>query len=328
MKLKKENFKLLLQLADTSPQLSSIMIKYRIVKVPIGDAKVTGIQPVHTDTIILDEKINAFLAGQIPNLTFKECKKIRSFLNFQRQLEVRNLSIKVMQDITYNAENTNQSQLKRHLQNMVDEIEPILFAIKEIARIAELEANDTYAMPFDIIKEFPFHKDRNLNKQERETIRLLTELLFGDNFFLYYIFRDVKNHIDNIRHNEWFIDLDKEYKMENSKPVKQKEPINTLADAAINDEAERKIFEVLITAGLIDKESKIVTDKAGGNKGHFYSTIILFFDKGYFSKKPTAQEYLNICKNTFKIDISTSTANNHTTRPKCSFVIPVFIPTD
>ena len=116
--------------------------------------------------------------------------------------------------------------------------------------------------------------------------------------------------------------------MENSKPVKQKEPINTLEDAVINNDALNKIHEILIEAKLIDKDTKVFKDKTGGNKGHFYSSIILFNEKGYFKRRPIKPEYLNICNNTFKADIKESTARNHKTRQGSTLVIPPFIPND
>jgi hypothetical protein len=328
MELKKENFKLLLQLADTAPQLSSIMIKYRIVKIPIGDAKVTAIQPVDTDIIILNEKIKEFLAGQIPNITVKESKKIRGFLPFQLKQEVRNLSKKVMQDITDNAENiSDQSQLKRHLKNLADEIEPIVYALKEIARIDELNENNTYAMPFELIKEYPFYQDKDLTKEEKQTIRLFTKLLIADNSFFYRVFRDVKHHIDHIRHDEGFIDLDKQY-VENNKQVKQNEPIKTLEDAVINNNALHKIYSLLIEAKLIDKDTKILMDEGKGKKGILYSTLILFYVKGYFEREPEKFEYLNICKNSFNVTIGESTARNHKTRKQSVLNIPHFTEID
>jgi hypothetical protein len=294
MELKKENFKLLLQLADTAPQLSSIMIKYRIVKIPIGDAKVTAIQPVDTDIIILNEKIKEFLAGQIPNITVKESKKIRGFLPFQLKQEVRNLSKKVMQDITDNAENiSDQSQLKRHLKNLADEIEPIVYALKEIARIDELNENNTYAMPFELIKEYPFYQDKDLTKEEKQTIRLFTKLLIADNSFFYRVFRDVKHHIDHIRHDEGFIDLDKEYKIEQGKPKPEKVSYAAFKDVATNEESLNTMYRILSNKKVIDNQGSLI-----GTATMLYSLIKRFKQLGYF-KKIFGKDLRELVNNTF-----------------------------
>jgi len=104
--------------------------------------------------------------------------------------------------------------------------------------------------------------------------------------------------------------------------------INTLEDVTINDYAKENIYDILITAGLIDKDTKIVIDQESGNKGYFFSTILLFFEKGYYKRKPSQIEYLAICKNTFKIDISPGTAKNNKTRPASKLIVPPFISID
>jgi len=319
MELKKENFRKLVQLADTMPRLNSIMVKYRIVKVPVGEHRVLSIQRIETDAIIFGKKINEFIKGEIPDLSLAERKKIRNFLPFRRQLQIHSLSIQVMNDITENAENTSdQSQLRRYLQNMADELEPIVSVIKEIARIDEFNFNNMY----------PYPLNQDLTLEQKESKELLLELLLRDNVFFYETFREVKDHINHIRHEEGFINLDKEYHIENSKLLIPKEPINTLVDAVKSNDALNQIYTLLIDAKLIDKDTKIFKDSTGGNKGHFYSTIISFNEKGYFKRKPHRSEYLNICNNTFNADIKESTARNNKTRPATTLTIPPFTLTD
>ncbi len=110
--------------------------------------------------------------------------------------------------------------------------------------------------------------------------------------------------------------------------IKPKAPINTLEDAVKNNDALNKIYVLLSEAELIDKDTKILKDKTGGYKGHFYSTIISFNEKGYFKRQPNKSEYLNICNNTFKADIKEGTARNHKTRQATTLNIPPFTLTD
>ncbi|WP_295654683.1 hypothetical protein [uncultured Mucilaginibacter sp.] len=114
--------------------------------------------------------------------------------------------------------------------------------------------------------------------------------------------------------------------LSNQKPIVKPppQPINCLEDAIINDAAKENIFRILISNELIDKDTKFFTDKKSGKKGAFYSSIILFAEKGYFKRIPVVHEYLNICNNTFRANISKATANNHKTRAASTLNIPSF----
>lgn len=112
------------------------------------------------------------------------------------------------------------------------------------------------------------------------------------------------------------------------KPKKTMPPIEVLEDAVKNVDALNKIYKILIDANLIDKDTKILKEESSGKLGHFVSTIRLFNTKGYFKREPSRDEYLNICNNTFRLNVSKSTVYNHKTRAKTSLTIPPFIPID
>jgi hypothetical protein len=101
-----------------------------------------------------------------------------------------------------------------------------------------------------------------------------------------------------------------------SEPVKQATKIEfkTLKDAVKNTDAYDKIIATLISNNLIDKDSHVCIDKEKGSVGSFYSTMVLFCEGNYFKRKPTIAEYRNICMETFKVDVSDSTARNKATR--------------
>ncbi|SOD12395.1 hypothetical protein [Pedobacter xixiisoli] len=110
--------------------------------------------------------------------------------------------------------------------------------------------------------------------------------------------------------------------------IEPKKNYKILEDAVIYDRAFKKIIEILVNANLIDKETYILIDKRASAKGHFYSTIISLFEKGYFKRRPTTHEYREICRNTFKVEISKATADNHKTRAAGLPNIPPFTKND
>jgi hypothetical protein len=101
-------------------------------------------------------------------------------------------------------------------------------------------------------------------------------------------------------------------------------PIETLEDASLNKDSLSQMLEILKAADLIDKDTNIFKDKRSGRKGGFYSTMIIFYEKGYLKRRPTSNEYRNICSNTFKVEISSDTARNHKTRGNGLESVPQF----
>lgn len=122
---------------------------------------------------------------------------------------------------------------------------------------------------------------------------------------------------------KWITFFLKEIKQTNS-TTKDNTVFENLTDATVNEKATYQILELLAKADLIDNETNNFKDSANGHKGHFISTIILFFEKNYLKRKPTHLEYLNICKNSFKLEVSIGSIKNKTTRPPSSLNIPPF----
>lgn len=121
----------------------------------------------------------------------------------------------------------------------------------------------------------------------------------------------------------WIKSLLKEIKQTNSIP-KDNTVFENLTDAAVNEKAMYQILALLVEADLIDRETNNFKDSANGHKGHFISTIILFFEKNYLKRKPTHAEYLNICKNSFKLEVSIGTIKKTNAHPYSSLTIPPF----
>jgi len=161
----------------------------------------------------------------------------------------------------------------------------------------------------DAINKFKANYGTLTNTQENEYFKYrIHELL--------YISIDILKEVLSFRIHHSQI-------LSDTKP-KTKIIFTTLGDAVVNNEAKSQIYKILIDAKLIDAESKIFIDNTVGTAGFFYSTLILFFNKGYFTRRPTKEEYLNICQNTFKIRVSESTAKNHKTRAAGLSNIPNF----
>lgn len=110
-----------------------------------------------------------------------------------------------------------------------------------------------------------------------------------------------------------------------SKPIQNSDQTIVVEDIVKNEKALSELYDILIKADLIDKDTKIFIDKTQGGKGYFYSTLLKFREKGYFKREPSIREYLDICINSFSIKISDGTARNKKSLPQSVIDIPAFV---